>query len=74
MKQRPEILRKSFLSLITILVTTECGIAVYQRYAEFLSKGQFVASFLLICTVMVFGILFTGILIWKPALLGPFIH
>lgn len=72
MKQRPEILRKSFFSLIAVLITIECGIAVDRRYAEFLTKGQFVASFLLICAVMLFGILFTGILIWKPALLDPF--
>ncbi|MHC1772403.1 MAG: hypothetical protein AB9907_11870 [Flexilinea sp.] len=71
-KKRPVNLRKSFLSLIVILVTTGCGIAVYQRYAEFLTKGQFVISFLLICAVMAFGIFFTGILIWNPVLLGPF--
>ena len=52
-------------TLILLICSVQCGRAVYARYAEFLSKGTIVPTFLIICAVLLFGTLFTLVLIWK---------
>lgn len=52
-------------TLLLLICSVQCGRAVYARYAEFLSKGKIVPTFLIICAVLLFGTLFTLVLIWK---------
>ena len=52
-------------TLILLICSVQCGSAIYDRYAEFLSKGKIVPTFLIICAVLLFGTLFTLVLIWK---------
>ena len=59
-------------TLLLLFCSVQCGRAVYERYAEFLQKGNIVPSFLVICAILVCGTLFVLILIWKPDWLAPF--
>ena len=52
-------------TLILLICSVQSGRAIYDRYAEFLSKGKIVPTFLIICAVLLFGTLFTLVLIWK---------
>lgn len=52
-------------TIILLIGSVQCGRAIYARYAEFLSKGKIVPTFLIICAVLLFGTLFTLVLIWK---------
>ena len=52
-------------TLILLICSVQSGRAIYDRYAEFLNKGKIVPTFLIICAVLLFGTLFTLVLIWK---------
>ena len=62
-------MKKSILqipeTLFLFICAVLCGKAIYERYAEFLSKGRIVPTFLIICAVLLCGTLFTLVLIWK---------
>ncbi len=59
------------LSVVAIFFSLKCGMAVYQRFEAYLTKGQIVPSFLLISGILIFGFLFILILIWVPDWLAP---
>ena len=69
MRQRKDLIRKIFFSLILLIMTAKSCISIYERYVEFLLKGSIVVSFLFIVFVTVFMLVFFGILLWKPTLL-----
>ncbi len=69
MRQRKDLIRKIFFSLILLIMTAKSCISIYERYVEFLQKGSIVVSFLFIVFVTVFMLVFFGILLWKPTLL-----
>ena len=52
-------------TILLLFCSVQCGRAIYSRYAEFLNKGKIVPTFLIICAVLLFGTLFTLVLIWK---------
>ena len=69
-------MKKRILSIIeTILLlfcSVQCGRAIYDRYAEFLSTGRIVPTFIAICAILAAGTLLILILIWKNEWLSPF--
>ncbi len=58
-------------TILLLFCSVQCGRAVYARYAEFLAKGKIVPSFILICGILLFGTVFTAVLIWKTKWLSP---
>ncbi|MBQ6520516.1 MAG: hypothetical protein IJI14_17510 [Anaerolineaceae bacterium] len=52
-------------TILLLFCSIQCGRDIYARYAEFLSKGKIVPTFLFICVVLLFGTLFMLTLIWK---------
>jgi len=58
-------------TLLLLFCSIQCGRAIYARYAEFLSQGKIVPSFLAICVILLGGTLLILILIWKTGWLAP---
>lgn len=67
MKQR---IRQILFSGILLFLSVRCGIDIYDRYREYLNAGKLVPTFLLIGAVLLFGTVYTAVLIWKPSLFG----
>ena len=57
-------------TLLLLFCSIQCGRAIYARYAEFLSQGKIVPSFLAICVILLGGTLLILILIWKTGWLA----
>ncbi|MBQ6508382.1 MAG: hypothetical protein IJI07_02810 [Flexilinea sp.] len=68
MKER---IRRICESILLLFCSVQCGRAIHARYAEFLSKGKIVPSFILICGILLFGTFFITVLIWKAEWLSP---
>ncbi len=66
---RKKIIRTA-CTILLLFCSVQCGRAVYARYAEFLSRGQIVPSLILICGILIFGTVFTLLLIWKKEFLS----
>ena len=60
-----EKIRRICETILLLFCSVQCGRAIYARYAEFLSKGKIVPSFVLISGILLAGTVFTAILIWK---------
>ena len=71
MKER---IRRICETILLLFCSVQCGRAIYARYAEFLGKGKIVPSFILIIGILLFGTLFTAVLIWKTECLDPLIR
>lgn len=68
-RKRP--IPESLLTAGYITLTVFALRAVFVRYAEFLSKGRIVPSFIAISAAFIFGSVWAMILIWNPSRLEP---
>lgn len=62
---------ESLLTVGTLVLTGLALQAIFTRYAEFLSKGQIVPSFIAIFAAVIVGSIWLTMLIWVPERLEP---
>ena len=58
-------------TILLLFCAFRCRADISARYAEYLSKGSIVPSFLLITGILIFGTVFCLLLIWKRGWLSP---